>query len=102
MKTLTDGIIDLRAKVKTLEAQHFALTANKADVERVLRKCQDTLMTQPPPPDPVLIVSGYALGLVSVGMLTAGILMDMPSDVRSSVVGIGVLGALAGGVMLLP
>ena len=101
MKALTDGVIDLRAKVKTLEAKNAALTEDKADAQRLLLKCQDTMMTHMPP-DTTRIMSGYALGLVSVAMLTTGVLMDMPFDVRASVVGVGLLGALAGGLALTP
>lgn len=101
MKTLTDGVIDLRAKVKTLEAKNSALTADKADAQRLLLKCQDTMMMQTPH-DVTRVLSGYTIGLVSMGMLTTAILMDMPTDVRASIVGIGMLGSLAGGVMLMP
>ena len=101
MKTLTDGVIDLRAKVKTLQAKNAAILLDKEESQRLLLKCQDAMMTSMPP-DPTRVLSGYVLGLVSVGMLTTGILLDMPMDVRASVVGVGLLGALAGGVMLAP
>ena len=94
LKTLTDAVLDGRAKVAGLEAKLDAVQVDKAELRHMLDVCRADLKAVPPPPDPTLARVGYGLGVVG-GALVASSPWVESSTAR---LGLGTFGLAALGV----
>lgn len=102
MKTLTDAVLDLRAKVEGLEAKKEALEVDKVQLKHILQTCRDALAAVPPPPNPKKVLLGYGLGVVSAGLLATSGFLDVTPALKASMAGVAVAGVSVGYSLVMP
>ena len=71
LKTLTDAVLDGRAKVAGLEAKLDAVQVDKAELRHMLDVCRADLKAVPPPPSQTMLRVGYGLGVVGGALIAS-------------------------------
>lgn len=71
LKTLTDALLDARAKVVALESKLDTMQRDDVEARRLLDVCRAELRAIPPPVDPTWRRVGYAMGVAGGAMLAA-------------------------------
>jgi len=71
LKSLTDAVLDARAKNVALVAKLDAAQVDKTELRHILDVCRSDLRAVPAPPDPTWQRVGYALGAAGGAMLAS-------------------------------
>lgn len=95
LKTLTDAVLDARAKVVALESRLDAAQVDKTELRHMLDVCRADLRAVPPPPDPTWQRVGYSLGVAGGAMLASTVWVD-GVDRRAALGGFGAAALAAG------
>jgi len=95
LKTLTDAVLDARAKNVALVAKLDAAQVDKTELRHLLDVCRADLRAVPPPPDPTWQRVGYSLGVVGGAMLASALFVE-GADLRSALGGFGAASLAAG------
>ena len=95
LKTLTDAVLDARAKNVALSSKLDAAQVDKAEIRHMLDVCRADLKAVPPPPDPTWQRVGYSLGVVGGAMLASVPWADTV-DRRAALGGFGAAALAAG------
>lgn len=95
LKTLTDAVLDARAKNVALAAKLEAAQVDKVELRHMLDVCRADLRAVPPPPSPTWQRVGYSLGVAGGAMLASAFFVD-GVDRRSALGGFGAASLAAG------
>ena len=95
LKTLTDAVLDARAKNVALVAKLDAAQVDKVELRHMVDVCRAELRLVPPPPDPAWQRVGYSLGVVGGAMLASALFVE-GADLRSALGGFGAAALAAG------
>ena len=71
LKTLTDAVLDARAKNVALSSKLDAAQVDKAEIRHMLDVCRADLKAVPPPTSPTWQRVGYSLGVAGGAMLAS-------------------------------
>ena len=99
LKSLTDAVLDSRAKNVALVAKLDAAQVDKTELRHILDVCRSDLRAVPPPPDPTWQRVGYSLGVVGGAMLASAIWVES-FDRRTALGGFGTAALAAGFVFV--
>jgi len=95
LKTLTDAVLDARAKNVALVARLDAAQVDKTEIRHILDVCRADLRAVPPPPDPTWQRVGYSLGVVGGSMIASAVWVE-GFDRRAALGGFGAAALAAG------
>lgn len=95
LKSLTDSVLDARAKNVALVAKLDAAQVDKTELRHMLDVCRAELRLVPPPPDPTWQRVGYSLGVVGGAMLASTVWVES-FDRRAALGGFGAAALAAG------
>ena len=99
LKSLTDAVLDARAKNVALVSKLDAAQVNNAELRHILDVCRADLKAVPPPPDPTWQRVGYSLGVAGGAMLASAFFVE-GVDRRSALGGFGAAALTAGFVFV--
>lgn len=95
LKSLTDAVLDARAKNVALVSKLDAAQVDKAELRHMLDICRAELRLAPSPPDRTWQRVGYALGVAGGAMLASTVWVE-PVDRRAALGGFGAAALAAG------